>query len=174
MSNAVSTTAVPPSLTFRAMLLLIPVFFTLHNLEEAGGVETLTDGRLQHIMYVTADQTLVAIILGTLLGWALAVACWSAPRGSKRLHVLLGLQAILALNILTHVGGTIMTASYIPGVLTALLLELPLTVFLFRRARREEILSRRAMAITFLAALLAYGPTVWLLLAFGRWATWNI
>jgi len=168
MSNAASTTAVPPSRTLRAMLLLIPVFFTLHNLEEASGVETLTGERLQNIMYVTADQMLVAIILGTLLGWALAVACWSAPRGSKRLYLLLGMQAIMGFNILTHVGGTIMTASYIPGVLTALLLELPLTIFLFRRV------TRRAMAISFLAALLAYGPSVWLLLAFGRWATWNI
>ncbi len=156
------------------MLLLIPLFFTLHNLEEAGGVETLTGGRLQNMMYVTADQMLVAIILATLIGWALAIACWSAPRGSKRLYVLLGLQAIMALNILTHVGGTILAASYVPGVITALLLELPLTILLFRQARREEILSRRALAMTFGAGLLAYGPSVWLLLAFGRWVTWNI
>ncbi len=174
MSNAAPTSTVPPSRALRAMLLLIPVFFTLHNLEEAGGVETLTGTRLQHIMYVTADQMLVAIILATLIGWALAIACWSAPRGSKRLQVLLAMQAIMALNILTHVGGSIMTASYIPGVITALLLELPLTILLFRQVRREEILSRRTIAITFVAALLAYGPTVWLLLAFGRWVTWNI
>jgi len=30
------------------------------------------------------------------------------------------------------------------------------------------------LAMTFGAGLLAYGPSVWLLLAFGRWVTWNI
>lgn len=174
MSIDTPTFARPPSRTFRLLLWLIPIFFTIHNLEEARGMARWAQRHFADIMLITREQMLTAIALVTLVGWLLTALCWSAPRRSVRLHLLLGAQAILFFNVFFHVGGAIITAGYAPGMVTAILLELPLSLILFRRARQEEILTRRGLLAVLAGGLLAYGPAVWLAMLFGRWVTWNI
>jgi uncharacterized protein with HXXEE motif len=42
------------------------------------------------------------------------------------------------MNVLTHVGGAVLLGGYAPGLVTAVLVEAPASVILFRRLRRER------------------------------------
>jgi hypothetical protein len=59
---------------------------------------------------------------------------------------------------------------YAPGLVTALLLNLPFSLYLLRRAARERWLDRGALWTLAPAALLVHGPMLSaLLLATERW-----
>jgi hypothetical protein len=47
---------------------------------------------------------------------------------------------------------------YAPGVVTALLINLPFSIYLFRRALREAWIDKRDVAVLFLVGLALHGP----------------
>jgi hypothetical protein len=75
--------------------------------------------------------------------------------------------ATIALNVGSHVVSSIaIVRGYAPGLVTAVLVNAPFAVYLFRRASRERWLPRRAILWTIPAALVLHGPvlvgTLWL------------
>jgi hypothetical protein len=70
---------------------------------------------------------------------AFALALWlAARRWNGAAAALIALQAVMAVNVLTHVGAAALLGGYAPGLLTAVLVEAPVSVILFRRLRRER------------------------------------
>ncbi len=79
------------------------------------------------------------------------------------------LQAMFLLNVFVpHLAVTLWLRRYTPGVVTALAVNLPLSLYLFRGALREGVVSRRSLALFALAAILSYGALGLALLALGR------
>src|SRR5215203_5127783 len=92
---------------------------------------------------LTLGQVWTALVLVTLL--PLAVAGWASMRPESRVPVwlLLLIQATLLLNVLWHTSAAVLVFDgYAPGLVTALLLNLPFSVYLLRRAAREEWVPR--------------------------------
>jgi hypothetical protein len=88
-----------------------------------------------------------AVILADLipvLTCALAVA---SPRGSFGRLPMVVVQASYFANAFSHIGQTIFFQDYSPGTITALLLSIPVNMYLFRRACREQFAPRRDLVL---------------------------
>ena len=176
--------------TLRRMLLLAPAVFALHNAEESATMARWARDQLPGLL----EQARAAVppellppggaeLLARLqppspaqFYWAAALATivpailyWiAAARGprSRWTTVAVWCQAIFLLNIFVpHLAASLVLRRYTPGVITAVLLNLPLCWLLFRAALREGVLSRRAFGIFLLSAVVGYAALLGALLA---------
>ena len=130
---------------------LLPPVLALHNLEEAvflprylpDVLSRLPIGALTSAVNPRGLQ--VALLIATVV--PLGVSVWAAIRPSSRtaLWLVLAVWATLLLNAVWHIGASVLLfRGYAPGVVTAVLLNLPLSVLALRGALREQWLTRRA------------------------------
>jgi hypothetical protein len=153
---------------------MIPLLVTLHNAEEA-----LTFPRYlprvaallpSSVPAPTYPQMLVALGVATVI--PILAAGWAHARPTSRtaLWVLLLIQVVVLVNVVSHlVVATLVLHDYAPGLATALVLNLPFSVHLLRRAARERWVSRRALLALVPSALVVHGPVlIGLILLAGR------
>lgn len=131
------------SIPFDRLLWLVPIFLTIHNLEEAPFMENWYKRLPMKIpLTITTRQFAIAVTFITIAGFLLTyvgVEYLADPTGYS---LVLGMQAILAFNaFVPHIATTLRFRMYSPGVITAVLLMLPFSFYLFRRAFEENILS---------------------------------
>ena len=158
---------------YRLLVLIPPAVLALHNTEEA-----LTIPAALHFLRTRlpawaprwAEQIgytdyLAGLLIVTIVG--LFVGAWASLRPQSRAArwTLLLLQAVLLLNVFAHLGSAALLRGYSPGLATALLLNLPLSLYVFHRALREEWVSRSALLALVPAALVVHGPVLVGLLA---------
>ncbi len=145
------------ALPFERLLWLVPVFFTLHNLEEAPFMENWSK-RLPLKIHptVTRRQFVIAVMFLTLAGFILTYFALGYSANQTGDLIVLGIQAILLFNaFVPHIASTIRFRMYSPGVVTAILITLPFSFYLFRRALTENVLT---------------WPQFWILLGFAPFA----
>ena len=160
-------------LTFRQLLFAIPLVLTLHNAEEAltmPGWVPEHSGAIQKALpfdvniQFTSIQLLASLSLATIVPWIVALLCMDGGKGSRKVYVLLLLQAIVLLNVfIPHLAWSLLMGRYNPGVLTALGVNLPFSWYLFRRAMREEYIFPSKLIPIFVSALVIYPIVAWLL-----------
>jgi hypothetical protein len=68
-------------------------------------------------------------------------------RAEAGIFLLLGVQVMMLVNVFAHTGMAILIGGYAPGVVTAIAINLPFSIYLLRRAIRERWVSGRAMAL---------------------------
>jgi len=156
---------------------LVPVVLVVHNAEEALTLSAYL-GRLQALMpvwlenmvggTVSLKQGWLALILVSLVGLLMGL-----PVGMKRedrlaLFLPLAVLAALLLNVVSHLVIAVRLGGYGPGLVSALLLVLPFSLWLLQRAWRERWLSPRLLLSLPLAALVLHGPVLLGLLAMAR------
>ena len=166
---ATAATPLERSLTRRTVACLAAALVTLHNAEEALTFERLLPDLpallpppLSSIAArLTYPAMLIALGVVSLLAVGVAVAVWLRPRARWSLWLLLVLEATMAINALSHaLVALAVVHGYAPGVVTALLVNVPFAVYCFRRAAREQWVSSRAVAATVPAALIVHGPVL--------------
>jgi hypothetical protein len=131
------------SIPFDRLLWLVPVFFTLHNMEEAPFMEGWSK-RLPLKIHptVTTRQFVIAVTFLTLAGFLLTYFGVEYLANQTGYLMVLGIQAILLFNaFVPHLATTIRFRMYSPGVVTAILITLPFSFYLFRRALHENMLT---------------------------------
>jgi hypothetical protein len=131
------------AIPFRVLLWMVPVFFMLHNMEEAPFMASWSK-RLPVKTHptVSTPQFVVAVSFLTLANFILTYASLTWLPASVGFLLILGVQAILFVNaFVPHLATTIRFRLYSPGVMTAICITLPFSVYLFQRAFREQILS---------------------------------
>ncbi|HNR86982.1 MAG TPA: HXXEE domain-containing protein [Spirochaetota bacterium] len=139
------------------ILLLTPVFFAVHNAEEALMMRR-ADGPVPFFggYPVSPDQFAVAIVVLTVIGFLVTAAAW---RFWGRRYFLLVMNGFLSMFILNaffpHIIASIVTGTAAPGVATAVLLYLPFGVYGVRSILRHDLLYRRHFIVS-----LAAGPVV--------------
>ncbi|MFP2928105.1 HXXEE domain-containing protein [Pyxidicoccus sp. 3LG] len=114
--------------------------FALHNLEEALWLPDWSQaaGSFHHPVGAAEFRFAVAVLTtGGVLLTALA-----QRRGGRGFLALTGLWGVMLLNVVfPHLLATVALSRYAPGLGTALLLILPVNVYLLRRAFREQALT---------------------------------
>ena len=158
-------------LSYRTIQRLLGVAIFLHNLEEgltANRYLLRVGALLQDIPLFqgrvsppSLNQLYLALVIVTvvpilILGWAT-----TGPRRPYKQYIVAMLAAALFWNVfLPHVSAAMAFGGYAPGVVTAVAINLPLTVYFFRRTRREGQLStgRLAAALMWGLVLLAFAP----------------
>jgi len=91
---------------------------------------------------VTTRQFVIAVTFLTLAGFLLTYFGVEYLANQTGYLMVLGIQAILLFNaFVPHIAATIRFRMYSPGVVTAILITLPFSFYLFRRALNENVLS---------------------------------
>ena len=151
----------------RQVLWLVPTLLAVHNAEEALFfprylplvLARLPAGWQAVAAPLTTGQVWSALAVVT--GVAFAVAWWADRRPDSRaaLWLLLLIQSAVLLNAIWHAAiAVVLFGGYAPGLVTALLLNLPFSLYLLRRAVREQWLSRPARWALVPGAVLLHGP----------------
>lgn len=127
-------------MTFQRSQWLFPIAVTLHNAEEAIWMPgwVVKHARQLPIHPPSAWEIRIALLVLTAL--AFAVTGWSTKKGRQSLGAYLTFGYIVAmwLNVFVpHIPATVMFRSYTPGVVTAVLINLPVTIYLAESAIRE-------------------------------------
>ena len=168
-------------LSRRTVVWCVSLLFALHNAEEAiafryylPSVGSLLPAPFAAFAARLSYPTLlVALVVVTGLGVAVAAVAARHLESAGALWVLLVLEATLALNAIAHLASALLVfEGYGPGLLTAALVNIPFAVYCFRRAAREGWVSPAALRATLPAAIVLHGPVLlgglWLASAVGR------
>lgn len=164
-------------MTQRWAVWLLPLVLSLHNLEEAvlfpgylpRVLSRLPAGAREWIGPIGSGEMVVALVLATAI--PLAFSLWAAVRPASRtaLWLVLAMGATLLLNVAWHVTAALMLfGGYAPGLVTAVVLNLPLSVLVLRRAAAEQWISPRARRALLPAAIIFHLPGALGLMLLGR------
>lgn len=145
------------TIPFDRLLWLVPIFFMLHNMEEAPFIERWSKRLpLKLPISYTTRQFLIAVVLLTLGGFLLTYYAVEYLHNSTGYWLMFAFQMVLFFNaFIPHIGATIRFRMYSPGVVTGTLITIPFSLYLFQRALNEHILTWNQIWI-----LLAIAPFV--------------
>jgi hypothetical protein len=130
-------------MTFQGLEWLFPVVITLHNAEEAIGFPNWSKGagRRWHGS-VTPGTFRFTVAVLTILAFALTWMSVVSGKQSVWTYVAFGCIAVTLVNVLLpHLAATIALHRYVPGVVTAVFLNLPVLTLLMVYALREGYVS---------------------------------
>lgn len=164
------------SFSFTQLLWFVPIFFALHNIEEAPFMADWTKKLPVKIHpVVSRRQFIAAVALLTLVGFLLTfLGITKIPQPIGYL-IVLEIQMSMAFNaIIPHLLSTLRFRMYSPGIVTAVLINLPFSFYLFQRALAEGsivwaqfwVLLVLAPLVTVLAAAVSLQAGKWLIHGF--------
>jgi hypothetical protein len=138
------------SLSRSTVLVLIGVSLVLHNTEEYLTFPAFfrSSSRLLHwlptpTLLQNPERLHLLLLMATVL--PLAVVVWAVLRPGKPLLVAaLFLESVLLVNAFWHMLAATVNHGYVPGVITAALINLPFGIYVLRRALRERWIGSRA------------------------------
>ena len=140
--------------------------FTLHNTEESLGAPAMVRQmqtqapRFLRSFYSQVDVSDLRVGLGvlTLLGIALALIAIRTPRATGSAYAMLVFATVIGINAVAHIALSVIFRAYMPGLLTAILLCLPVAIALWYRVWKEAWISRTWLWTALPAGLLVHGP----------------
>jgi hypothetical protein len=149
----------------KTLLWLVPIFLTIHNLEEALLMPAFIEkrnasvpGSMREIIPpVTYKQFLTALVIITVIPYLIALFWLNRPWA---VYLLTGLQAVMLINVCAHTLMALFLRGYAPGLITAVVINLPFSLYLMKRAVSEKWMSRKAVALMFPIGLLVHGPVL--------------
>jgi hypothetical protein len=149
-----------------ALLWLIPFLFLVHNVEEAIFMrETLDQVRTGMPKFlrilippVSYEQFLVSLVLVTVVVFFFAFVGQLDRERGWGVYALLVVQAVLFLNVFAHLTTLIFVGSYTAGLGTALLINLPFSVYIFWRALRDRWIGPIGFGLLFPAGAVVHVP----------------
>ena len=160
------------SLSRRAVLAAIGLTLVLHTIEEYVTFPEFlssSDGGLAKWLHPNkflhnSHELRIALVIATVL--PLAVIAWAIlrPRKGWLISALL-LESILLVNAAWHILAAIVRHGYAPGVITAVLVNLPVGVYVLRRAVKERWIGARTAALLIGIALVLHVVALGSLLA---------
>lgn len=141
-----------------------------HGIDAFGHVYAFLPGLCQTFGFAPGSPCpiptsfITAVNVGTVWG-----ACLIAGFASRK-HPLLGLSAyaIPLVNAVLHIRQALVSHSYNPGLLSAVLLFLPVCFQVIRQAMTQGVLSRRGLFLLVLAGALLHGVLMGSVLLFLR------
>lgn len=175
-------------LSLPAVIWLLPVVFLIHDLEEIALVERWMAHHREEILQRYGHLRPVRIMLNLTnvttrqftiaVATILAIMVWAAWVGARDLSPGFGQDfyatavAGLLLNVVTHVVQSLLLGRYTPGVVTALLVVLPYSLYAFYRLDTAglltaEVTSWSAVVAALMLPILVPG-VLWLARQLGR------
>ena len=131
----------------RLLVLVLAITETLHNTEEAIWLPSWSGASSNWQPVVGELEFRIAIILLTLLFYG--VMYFSTTRDTRfSSYIFSGMLALILFNVfIPHLLGTIMTGKLVPGVVTGVLLNIPITVLLLWKGLREKRISWKTIMV---------------------------
>ena len=152
---------------FAQLQWLFPVAVTLHNAEEAIWLPSwVARHSAQLPWHVPAVPFRLALAALTAIAYMLTLLSRKRGLESGWTYAFLGYVVAMFLNVFVpHVPATILFRGYTPGVVTAVVLNLPVTALLLARAFQQRVLPNRTVTAFVLGVPLAIALSFALLIA---------
>ena len=139
-----------PPLSRNAVLVLIGASLVLHTAEEYFTFPAFFRSSSRLLQWLPAPRLIqdpqrlhLALLMAAIL--PLAVVAWAIVRPQKALLVAaLFLESVLLVNAGWHMLAAMVNRGYVPGLITALLINLPFGIYVLRRAVKERWIGARA------------------------------
>ena len=156
-------------LSFQQVLWFVPILFALHNLEEALLMKKWSkENSLPFHSAVTAAQFSIAVSLLTALAFAVTCLGMGRPKKSLGVYLIVAIQAIILVNaFLPHIVVSIRFRKYNPGLVTAIAINIPFSLYLFQRASAEGVVTLQSTLIMLAIAPLVMVVAIWFSLKLG-------
>ena len=113
----------PPADRLRRGLLLAPLVFVAHFLEESPGFVAWFNAHVTR--GITTDLFWTVNATGLVITVLLTLACWTSESPAALVLMVGWLSFLMLTNAVFHVTGAILDRGYVPGLVTASLLYLP-------------------------------------------------
>jgi len=150
---------------YKSLIWILAISETIHNIEEAIWLPDL----FQSINYlhipVTPFQFRIAVIVITLfIYWVIYYFVKHENKLAK--YLMCGALFLILFNVfMPHLISTIIMHDYVPGVISGIVLNLPVTLYLLLRGFKEKIFRTRTFVIgsvvfTIITVLLMMGSFV--------------
>jgi hypothetical protein len=165
-------------LSDRSVQWLAFAFLALHNLEEGLTMRAYFP-RIRELLREHAPaspisdipaltQFYAALAGATIFPLILVLIATTGKPSKLKFYLVALVQAQVCLNVFVpHVPAAFVLGGYAPGLATAVIINLPFSVYFFRRSLRESHVTRRGLLIMLLVALPLLLLSVRLLYAFG-------
>jgi hypothetical protein len=144
--------------SYRKMQWLVVAFASLHNAEEAltmPAYAPLVRERMAGV--VPAEIPAVtshlawfygALIVASVVPALVVMIAVSGPASRTKAWAVLFVQALFLVNVVVpHVPAALLLGGYVPGLLTAVLVELPFSIWFLRRSVRDGAVSKSGAAL---------------------------
>lgn len=140
------------TVTMQSLVWFFLVAFMLHDLEEIIFVESWIKKHKQQVMHkvpmrvskqldkvlnITSGQFAVAVLLEFIV--FIPFTYLAAEQGSY--FIFLAINTLLLLHVFTHVGQSLYLKQYTPGVVSAVIVTLPYTLYLFHQLLSEQLVT---------------------------------
>ena len=162
----------------RRWIAFSPLIYLIHDLEELATARTFVETHwsrlpqpLLQLLGANTDLTHVYAIAITILLVAMAAVAVgaAAPNAGRAIHMLFGLCVMMRFaNGLLHIALAIGMRTYVPGLVTAVLLLLPYSVWLMSRLERNWLVRHEAVHVLFILGLLLQLPVIALVILLAR------
>ena len=106
----------------------LPVAVTVHNLEEAIWMPRFWAAHSWHV--ISTVEFRVGAVMVAALAFAITYAAERCPQSILATRLLVIFCVVMFLNAFWHIGATAYLHAYAPGVVTAVLIVLPVTGYL--------------------------------------------
>ncbi|WP_044642522.1 HXXEE domain-containing protein [Risungbinella massiliensis] len=127
------------SISFLQLQWLFPVIVTLHNLEEAIWLPGWSKKAGKWHVKVGKREFQFAVVVLTVLAYGLTYLSWSTGPESIWTYLNCGYMLAMLLNVFfPHLLATMVLRQYAPGVVTGILINLPINFLLLSLAFQEK------------------------------------
>jgi len=139
---------------FRRSQWLFPIATTAHNLEEAIWLPRFVAAHASELpWHVEPGQFRFGLVVLTVAAWIVTYFSWRRGRQTWWAYMLFGYIVAMLVNVFVpHIPAAIVFGGYAPGVVTAVVVNLPVMAFLVVRALRERYVSG-SKAVVFAVAV---------------------
>jgi Protein of unknown function with HXXEE motif len=148
----------------RVLVWGLPVAMLLHNAEEAAMVARYLPTVRARLPAAVQGMTpgprelYVVLVVVTAIPFVLALVARRPATSRWGVYGLLVVAVVLLVNVIWHLGAAVWLGGYAPGVVTAVVANLPVTTVALSRSRHRGLVSRRGVWRLFLIAVLLHGP----------------
>jgi hypothetical protein len=150
----------------------VPFLFALHNLEEAlfmpaflSSSKNIFPAFVHDLLGEISPVQFLSVLLPITILPVILFFIWKRNPSILWIpYFLCGLQFVIFFNIFSHAGSALLLKIYSPGLLTALLVNLPFSLVFFLQNARRNFFTIKNLPVFITAALLTHGPLLFGLL----------
>jgi len=149
-------------ITFKISLLFAPLAYVFHHCEES----IIFNFRAWRSLYFPDNKlpsTELMLVILMAISLVYIILHFIVQNRASAQSVIIFLMATQVNNMIFHTGGTIVFQDFSPGLITAILLYIPVNIFIAQKALQEGWISKRSLTVLFLLG----GLLFWLFEQFG-------
>jgi len=156
--------ALDDQLSLNLVIWAFPLAFLIHDCEEIFTMERFTRENserfpkfLRNIAAITTRQFTLAVVVLLVLT---LLAAYLATRPQRQMDLFTLALAIFLVHILGHIAQTVFFRGYTPGLITALLVVLPYSLYGFHRLFTTNLIGGDSFTTSMLVGALLFVPVI--------------